>query len=182
MALMESKMVPLGQEAFAFSLPGTDGNTYSLDAFKDKKILVIIFMCNHCPYVKAVLDRLIAIQNDYVDKGVQLVGINANDAEAYPDDSFEHMKSVVAQKGISFPYLMDESQSVARQYDAVCTPDIYVYGPERKLLYRGRIDDNWQDESKVSRRDLREALDAILDGRRVVDEQVPSMGCSIKWK
>lgn len=182
MALMESKMVPLGQEAFDFSLPGTDGSTYSLESFNDKKVLVIIFMCNHCPYVKAVLDRLIAIQNDYAGKGVQLVGINTNDDVAYPEDSFENMKTVVAQRGISFPYLRDDNQSVARQYDAVCTPDIYVYGPERKLLYRGRIDDNWQDESKVTGRDLREALDAILDGRPVSDEQVPSMGCSIKWK
>ena len=182
MALMESKMVPLGTEAFDFSLPGTDGKTYSQNSFNDKEILVIIFMCNHCPYVKAVLDRLIAIQNDYAGKGVQLVGINPNDDVAYPDDSMEKMMQLVSDKSIPFPYLRDDSQSVARQYDAVCTPDIYVYGSRRKLLYRGRIDDNWQDESKVSRRDLREAFDAILDGRPVPDEQVPSMGCSIKWK
>lgn len=182
MALMQSKMVPLGTEAYDFSLTGTEGKLWTLASFKDRKALVIIFMCNHCPYVKAVLDRLIAIQNDYAGKGVQLVGINPNDEVAYPDDSMQKMKQLVADKGVPFPYLRDESQQVAHRYDAVCTPDIYVYGPERKLLYRGRIDDNWQDESKVIRRDLRDALDAILDGRPLPEEQVPSMGCSIKWK
>ena len=182
MALLYSKMVPLAAKAIAFDLPGTDDKNYSLDSFKDKKILVIIFMCNHCPYVKAVLGRLIAVQNDYVGKGVQLVGINSNDTINYPEDSFENMKKMVNEKNIPFPYLIDESQDIARKYDAVCTPDIYVYGEEKTLLYRGRIDDNWQEESKVTKRDLREALDAILKGDPVSEEQIPSMGCSIKWK
>jgi len=175
-------MVPLGTSAHDFSLPGVDGKRYALNSFKDKKVLVVIFMCNHCPYVKAALKRLIDIQKDYADRGVQLVGINSNDEINYPEDSFENMKKVVKKKGIPFPYLRDESQDVARNYDAICTPDIYVYGPERKLLYRGRIDDNWQDESRVTRMDLREAIQAILEDRPVSEDQQPSMGCSIKWK
>ena len=182
MALLNSKMVPLGTEAIDFDLPGTDDRNYSLDSFKDKNVLVIIFMCNHCPYVIAVLSRLIAIQNDYADKGVQLVGINPNDTVNYPDDSFENMKKIVREKNVPFPYLIDESQDIARKHDAVCTPDIYVYGEERTLLYRGRIDDNWQEESKVIKKDLREALNAILKGSPVSQNQIPSMGCSIKWK
>ena len=182
MALLHSKMVPLGTKAIDFKLLGTDDKNYSLDSFKDKKIPVIIFMCNHCPYVKAVLDRIIAIQNDYADKGVQLIGINPNDSTNYPEDSFKNMKKIVKEKNIPFPYLMDETQKTARKYDAVCTPDIYVYGEERTLLYRGRIDDNWQDESKITQRDLRVALDAILQGNPVPENQIPSMGCSIKWK
>ncbi len=182
MALLYSKMVPLGTKAINFSLQGTNGNNYSLDSFKDKKILVIIFMCNHCPYVKATLDRMIAIQNDYSDKDVQLVGINPNDANNYPEDSFEKMKDIVKEKSIPFPYLIDETQEIARKYDAVCTPDIYMYGPERTLLYRGRIDDNWQDESKVTQKDLREALNAVLEGGQVSGDQSPSMGCTIKWR
>ncbi len=182
MSLLYSKMVPLGDKIIDFILPGTDGNNYSPGSFKEKEILVIIFMCNHCPYVKAILDRMIAIQNDYFKKGVQLIGINANNAVKYPEDSFEKMKELVKEKKIPFPYLIDETQDIARKYDAVCTPDIYVYGKERTLLYRGRIDDNRQEESKVTQKDLRKALDAILEGKPVSDNQIPSMGCSIKWK
>ena len=182
MALLYSKMVPLGDRIIDFMLPGTDGNNYSPGSFKEKEILVIIFMCNHCPYVKAILDRMIAIQNNYFKKGVQLIGINANSAVKYPEDSFEKMKELVKEKKIPFPYLIDETQDIARKYDAVCTPDIYVYGKERTLLYRGRVDDNWQEESKVTQKDLRKALDAILEGKPVSDNQIPSMGCSIKWE
>ena len=182
MVLLNSKMVPLGTPAHDFSLPGTDGKTYTLDSFSDKKVLVIIIMCNHCPYVKAVFGRLNDIQNDYAGKGVQIVGINPNDEISYPEDSLENMKKAVEEKNIPYVYLRDKSQEVAKKYDAVCTPDIYVYGPERTLLYRGRIDDNWQDESQVTKKELRAALDAILAGQTVSEEQVPSMGCSIKWK
>ncbi len=182
MALMHSTMVPLGTPAVNFNLPGVDSKIYSLENFSEKKILVIIFMCNHCPYVKAVLQRLIDLQAETGPNGVQLVGINSNDAERYPDDSMENMKKVAKDKGINFPYLFDASQEVARAYDAVCTPDIYVYGPERKLVYRGRIDDNWEHEEKVTQRNLKEALDCIVAGKKIPDEQIPSMGCSIKWK
>ena len=180
MALLHSIMVPLGTPAASFQLPGVDAKMYSLESFADKTVLVIIFMCNHCPYVKAVLQRLIDLQAE--TEGVQLVGINSNDAERYPDDSLENMQIIAKEKGFNFPYLFDASQETARAYDAVCTPDIYVYGSERKLLYRGRIDDNWDHAEKVTQRNLKEALNCIVAGKEVPSEQISSMGCSIKWK
>ena len=182
MALLHSTMVPLGTAAIDFKLPGIDGVKYSLDTFVDSKVLVIIFMCNHCPYVKAVIQRLIDLQEDTLSQGVRLVGINCNDAQKYPDDSFESMQKVAIEWGINFSYLFDESQTVAKKYNAVCTPDIYVYGKEKKLLYRGRIDDSWENVEQVTQRDLKQAIDCILAGQEVPATQVPSMGCSIKWK
>ena len=182
MALLHSSMVPLGTSVIDFKLPGVDGKEYSLKSFASYKVLVIIFMCNHCPYVKAVIQRLIDLQQEVLAQGVRLVGINCNDAINYPDDSFESMHSVSKGWKMNFPYLFDESQEVAKKYDAVCTPDIYVYGPRRKLLYRGRIDDNWDNPDKVSRRDLKQAIDSILSGENISIKQIPSMGCSIKWK
>lgn len=182
MVVLRSEMVPLGTPAADFTLPGVDGKRYSLGSFEGKQILVVIFMCNHCPYVKATLDRMIRIQKRYQDKSVQIIGINPNDEKTYPDDSFENMKVVAKAKEIPFPYLRDETQQIARKYNAVCTPDIFVYGAERKLIYRGRIDDNWQFEEKVTTNDLTDALDAIISGKPLSLEQYPSMGCSIKWK
>ena len=182
MVLLNSKMVPLGTEARDFRLKGVDEKEYTLDSFRDKEILIIIIMCNHCPYVKATIGRLVALQHEYEGRGVQLVGINSNDEINYPEDSFENMKTFARDSGMTFPYLRDETQEVAKNYDAVCTPDIYLYGQERRLLYRGRIDDNWQDESAVTRRDLKCAIDAVLEGGDVSGEQHPAMGCSIKWK
>ena len=182
MALMHSTMPPLLTEAPDFNLPGTDGKNYSLASFQTARVLVVIFMCNHCPYVKAVLQRLVDLQNAMKERGVQLVGINSNDALRYPDDSPESMNKIVADKGITFPYLFDETQEVAKKYDAVCTPDIYVYGEERTLLYRGRIDDNWEHPEKITARDLKEAIEDILSCRKISGKQIPSMGCSIKWK
>lgn len=182
MTLLESLPLHPGKEIIPFSLPATDGKGYGPMDFKDKKALVIIFMCNHCPYVQAVIGRLIAIQADYDGKGVQLIGINANDSENYPEDSFEAMQEWVKEKGINFPYLHDESQAVAESYQAQCTPDIYVFDQAKKLAYHGRIDDNWQEEDDVKKQDLRAALDAIIAGESVPEPQHPSMGCSIKWK
>ena len=182
MALLHSSMVPLGTSVIDFKLPGVDGKEYSLKSFAAYKVLVIIFMCNHCPYVKAVIQRLIDLQQEVLAQGVRLIGINCNDAINYPDDSFESMHSVSKGWKMNFPYLFDESQEVAKKYDAVCTPDIYVYGPKRTLLYRGRIDDNWDNPDKVSRRDLKQAIDSILSGENISIKQIPSMGCSIKWK
>jgi len=179
---MHSKGMPIGTPAPHFSLPGVDGKTYSLGSFADAELLVVVFTCNHCPYAKASEDRLIEIHRHYRDRGVELVAINPNDDEKYPDDSFDKMKERAASKGFSFPYLRDESQEVARAYDAACTPDIFVFDRDRKLVYNGRIDDNWQEPEKVTRRDLRAVLDAALEGRTVDFEHVPSMGCSIKWK
>ena len=175
-------MVPLGTPAPDFSLPGTDGKTYSPSSFGNKNVLVVIFMCNHCPYVKAVLRRLINLQNEYAEKSVQLVGINVNDAKKYPEDSLEKMKELAEKKELPFPYLYDESQESAKAYDAVCTPDIFVYGIERTLKYRGRVDDNWQHPDEITRHDLKDAIEAILADESINDDQVSSMGCSIKWK
>jgi peroxiredoxin len=174
--------MPVGNPAPAFSLPGVDGNTWSLDSFPDAQLLVVVFTCNHCPYAIASEDRLLEIQADYESRGVRLVAISSNDAEKYRADSFDEMKKRAADKGFNFPYLYDESQEVARAYDAACTPDIFVFDRDRKLIYNGRIDDNWQQPDQVTRRDLRSVLDAALEGRTFNCEHVPSMGCSIKWK
>jgi peroxiredoxin len=183
MALIYSQTIPFGEKAPDFSLPGIDGKTYTLASFADKKVLVVIFMCNHCPYVQACWNRLIALQNEFDARGVQLVGINANDAQSYPEDSFEKMKEYVQRKKHNFPYLRDKSQEVAKAYGAVCTPDIFVYDEKRGLAYHGRIDDNWQEPGEVTKRELAEALEALLNGRKKPSpDQKPSMGCSIKWK
>jgi len=182
MALLESTMPPLGTPIHDFSLEGVDSKTHSLRNYSEKEIIVIIFMCNHCPYVKAVLQRIIELQNEFIDRGVQFIGINPNDATRYPDDSLENMKIIARENDFSFPYLTDPSQEVAKSYDAVCTPDLYVYGKNRKLVYRGRIDDNWEDSEKVTQQDLKLALENILSGEVVTSKQIPSMGCSIKWK
>ena len=182
MALLESTMPPLGTPAHDFLLDGIDGKTHSLESYSEKEIIVIIFMCNHCPYVKAVLKRIIDLQNEFIARGVQFIGINPNDAIRYPDDSLENMKTIAKENNFSFPYLVDPSQEIAKLYDAVCTPDLYVYGKDRKLAYRGRIDDNWEHPKKVTQQDLKLALENILAGQLVAKEQIPSMGCSIKWK
>lgn len=182
MALAYSKGMPIGTPAPAFSLPGVDGRDWSLDSFADATVLVAVFTCNHCPYAKAVEDRLVAIQDDYEGKGVRLVGINPNDDERYPDDSFEAMKVRADEKGFNFPYLRDDTGAVARAYDAACTPDVFVFDRDRRLVYNGRIDDNWQEPRAVTRHDLRLVLDAALAGTAVDFEPIPSMGCSIKWK
>ena len=182
MALLESTMPPLGTPIHDFSLEGVDSKTHSLRNYSEKEIIVIIFMCNHCPYVKAVLQRIIELQNEFIDRGVQFIGINPNDATRYPDDSLENMKIIARENDFSFPYLIDPSQEVAKSYDAVCTPDLYVYGKNRKLVYRGRIDDNWKDSKKVTQQDLKLALKNILSGEVITNKQIPSMGCSIKWK
>lgn len=177
-----SKGMPVGTSAPGFSLPGVDGKTYSLDSFTDAQVLVVVFTCNHCPYAKAVEERLVELQRDYAPRGVRLCAINPNDERAYPDDSFAHMVERARDKRFNFPYLRDESQEVARAYDAACTPDLFVFDRQRKLVYNGRLDDNWQDPSKVQRKELRMALDAVLAGGALGWEPVPSMGCSIKWK
>jgi peroxiredoxin len=172
----------IGTKAIPFKLKGVDDKYYSLDDFSDKKVLCIIFSCNHCPYVKAVEDRINAIAKDYSSKSFALVCINPNDETAYPEDSFEGMKEKVREKGFVFPYLRDETQETARAYDAVCTPDIYLYDENRILKYRGRIDDSWNDETKVTRQELRMAIDCLLEGKDIDFETVHPMGCSIKWR
>ncbi len=170
MVLLTSEMVPLGTLAGDFSLKGIDENMHSLEDYSEKSALVIIFMCNHCPYVQAIWDEMNELQEEYGGQGVQLIGINPNASNpAYPGDSFEEMKKAPAEFGMNFPYLIDEDQEVSRTYSAVCTPDIFVYGASRTLEYRGNIEG------------VADALDAILDGEEVSEEQEPSQGCSIKW-
>lgn len=182
MVLLQSNGPDLGSNAPDFSLPATDGKTYALRDFDDAQVLVVMFICNHCPYVKAVIDRLIALGRDFQEQPVSLVAISSNDAENYPADSFENMKKWADELDFPFPYLYDESQEVARAFDAVCTPDFFVYDHARTLAYAGRLDDNWRDPARVTRQDLRLAITALLDGDRPDGEQRPSMGCSIKWK
>ncbi len=172
----------IGTKAVNFNLKGIDGKYYSLESFKEKKVLCIIFMCNHCPYVVAVQQRINQIAKDYAVKSFALIGINPNDPVTYPEDSFENMVIRAKEQGYVFPYLFDETQETARAYDAVCTPDIYLYDEKRLLVYRGRIDDNWKDESSVTRKELRMAIDRILENKPIDFEMIPSMGCSIKWK
>lgn len=179
MVLRESSSANLGTVAPDFSLPATDENTYTLSSFEDSEVLVILFLCNHCPYVKAILERLNHLAETFHKEKVRFIGINSNDSNAYPEDSFENMKTAP----VSFLYLHDESQQVAIEYGAVCTPDIFVFDRDRKLVYRGRLDDNWKDAENVTKRELFTALKKILAGEKITaSEQYPSMGCSLKWK
>lgn len=177
-----SNGMPIGTAAPAFSLPGVDGKTYALDTFRESEVLAVIFTCNHCPYAQALEQRFIDIQRDYESRGVQLCAINPNDDNAYPEDAFPHMQARAKERGWNFPYLRDASQSIARAYDAACTPDIFVFDAQRKLRYNGRCDDNWREPDKVTRQDLRRALDLILSGSPVDFDIHPALGCSIKWK
>jgi len=182
MALLNSLPLPLGSPMIDFSLPDPFGKLHSTSDYNDRKILVIIFMCNHCPYIQAVQKRLIALQKSFDPQEVQLIGINSNDFTHYPDDSPEAMKKTIADWGINFPYLIDEEQEVAKEYQAQCTPDIYVFDQERKLSYHGRIDDNWKEPSSVTKEELKEAIQALLRNEKPTSDQKSSMGCSIKWK
>ena len=180
MALIETSS-PLGMRAPDFDLLATDGGRYARDDFEESKVLVVMFICNHCPYVKAVNQRLIDLADSY-DTEVAFVAICSNDAERYPDDGFDRMKEVAEQLGFPFPYLWDETQRIAEDYGAVCTPDFFVFDDDRELAYRGRLDDSWKDANAVTQQDLRLAIDALLRGERPSDQQHASMGCSIKWK
>ncbi len=179
---MATKSLKLGDQAINFSLPGVDGNTYSLDRFRDKEIVIVLFMCNHCPYVKATIHRIIALQEEFKNKGIALVGINPNDPKNYPEDSFDNMKIIATEKKYNFPYLLDETQEIAGAYDAACTPEFFLFDKDRKLRYHGRLDDNWKEPSKVTRRDLAEAIKEVLDGKEVTKPEILAIGCSIKWK
>ncbi len=183
MVLTASTMLELGAAAPPFSLPDTTGTTVTLEHFRESVGLVVVFLCNHCPYVKHVQHELAAIGREYVERGVAMVGINANDAVAYPADSFARMGEESARIGYSFPYLYDADQEVAKAYRAACTPDIFLFDRDRYLVYRGQLDDSRPgSEAPVTGRDLRLALDALLAGQPVAGAQRPSMGCNIKWR
>lgn len=183
MALTPSTMLPLGSKAPAFRLPDTDGKTVSLDDFKDAPALLVMFICNHCPYVKHVRHELAKLGHEYRDKGVAIVAISANDVVTHPDDSPKRMAEEKKSAGYSFPYLYDESQDVAKAYQAACTPDFYVFDKSKALVYRGQLDDSRPGNNlPVTGRDLRAALDAVLAGKPASEQQKPSIGCNIKWK
>ena len=171
----------LATEAPPFDLPGVDGQNHSLDDYAEVPALAVVWSCNHCPYVQAWEDRTIATQKDYAIKGVQFVAINPNETDGYPEDDFPHMVERAKAKGYTFPYLRDESQKVAEAYGGVCTPDFFVFDRNRRLRYRGRLDDS-KDPKAVKRRHMREVLDALVAGKEPPVTFAPPMGCSIKWK
>jgi peroxiredoxin len=176
-------MLPLGTKAPDFSLVNVDGRTVSLADLAGKKALVVIFLCNHCPYVKHVADALARLTSDYLSKGVAVVGINSNDVANYPADSPEQMVAEAELRGYQFPYLYDETQEVAQAYRAACTPDFYLFDGAQRLVYRGQFDASRPDSGiPVTGADLRAAIDAVLAGREPSAEQRPSVGCNIKWK
>jgi peroxiredoxin len=179
---MATKTLKIGSEAPGFNLIAVDGKNYSLEFFSNKEILIIIFSCNHCPYVQAYEDRIKAIQNDYFKKGVQVIAINSNDASKYGEDSFENMKKRASEKVFNFPYLRDEEQSSAKAFDASHTPEVFVFDKQRKLIYHGKIDDNWKEPEKVQSNYLRDVLDEILSKGEVSVPETFSIGCTIKWK
>ncbi|MDX1432676.1 MAG: thioredoxin family protein [Gammaproteobacteria bacterium] len=183
MSLTPSTMTELGRPAPQFSLPSTSGDTVSLDDFADYEGLLVVFMCNHCPYVKHIKQGLVGFARDYEPRGIAMVGINANDAASHPADSPEKMKEDAQTFGYPFPYLYDEGQRVAKAYEAACTPDFFLYDRERKLVYRGQFDASRPgNDVPVTGNDLRAAADALLAGKAVPADQTPSVGCNIKWK
>ncbi len=183
MALTPSTMLPLGTAAPDFKLPDTNGKTVSLADFKGAPALAVLFICNHCPYVKHLRSGLAQFGRDYTSKGVAIVAISSNDAKNYADDSPAKMKEEVKLAGYTFPYLYDETQAVAKAYRAACTPDIYLFDKDQKLVYRGQFDDSRPGNGvTVTGKDLRAATDAVLAGKPVSPNQKASMGCNIKWK
>lgn len=183
MAATASNMVALGTAAPEFRLPDPSGKIYGLGDFAAAQALVVMFICNHCPFVKHIRDGLAAFGRHYAGKEVAIVAISSNDATAYPDDRPEMMAAESKHAGYVFPYLYDESQAVAKAYKAACTPDFFVFDRDRRLVYRGQFDASRPGNDKpVTGKDLRAAVDALLAGQAVATEQTPSIGCNIKWK
>ena len=184
MAATPSTMVALGTPAASFTLPNAvSGNQVSLDSVKSNQATVIMFICNHCPYVKHINEQLVQLANDYQPKGISFIAISSNDAEAYPEDGPAKMKEYAERLGYPFPYLFDETQAVATAYNAACTPDIFIYDGQLRLAYRGQLDDSRPGNNlPVTGQDVRAALDALLAGDSPGSDQKPSVGCNIKWK
>jgi peroxiredoxin len=178
-----STMLDLGTRAPHFALPDTDGHQVDLNDFADAPALLVMFLCNHCPFVKHVRSELAQIGRDYQPRGAAIVAISSNDVAAYPADSPDKMREEKREAGYTFPYLYDEDQEAAKAYHAACTPDFFLFDAKRSLVYRGQLDDSRPSNGKpVTGRDLRAALEAVLAGQPVDAAQVPSIGCSIKWK
>jgi len=183
-AAEEKKQLEIGKPAPALKLPGVDGKQVDTDELlqaKKKKALVVVWMANHCPVAVAYQDRLIQLQKDYEDKGVQIIAVSSTDASQYDSDSFENMKKRAKEKGYNFPFVYDESQDVARAFRATCTPHVFVINQEGNLVYRGAVDDS-QNPKKATKHYTRDALDATLGGKPVETAETPQFGCSIKWK
>ncbi len=179
----KSSMLGLGTTAPDFELPATTGDRISLATLQDEPALLVTFICNHCPYVKHVRGALTSFGHEFKDKGLGIVAINSNDASAYPADSPEKMREEVAAVGYPFPYLFDGSQSVAKAYSAACTPDLFLFDHDRRLVYRGQFDDSRPgNRIPVSGQDLRRAVEALLAGDPIPSDQKASVGCSIKWR
>ncbi len=183
MVMTPSTMLPLGTHAPDFRLPDTSGKVVSRDDFKAAPALLVMFICNHCPFVQHIRGELARFGRDYQKRGAAIVAINSNDVENYPDDSPAKMAKEIEKFGYTFPYLFDETQEVAKAYRAACTPDFYLFDGDRRLVYRGQLDASRPSNSvSVTGADLRRAMDAVLDGKPVSQDQVPSIGCNIKWK
>jgi len=183
MAAAETPICNFGWKAPDFALPGVDGRTHALSDLRGEKGTLVVFICNHCPYVKAVIDRIVRDAKDLSALGVSTVAISANDAVAYPADSFDRMVEFAAEHGFPFPYLYDESQAVARAYDAVCTPDFFGFDAGLGLQYRGRLDASKREAGPADlERELFNAMKGVAETGRGPAKQIPSMGCSIKWK
>jgi peroxiredoxin len=182
MTLVESVDLPPGTQIPPFQLRDPFGKNYSNDSVMGKKGLLVVFNCNHCPYANAQWPRLVRLARQARQLGINTVAINANIHPDYPEDAPERMNDKIDDLGIDFPYLIDDSQDVARAFKAQCTPDPYLFDGDGKLVYHGRIDDNWQDESSITREELKEAVEKLAAGKSIPGQQSPSMGCSIKWR
>lgn len=181
MALTFTPYAELGADLPPYRLPGIDGKIHAHSDLPADTPVVVMFICNHCPYVQAIEDRLIQLGHDLQKQNVPVIAICSNDAQSHPEDSFANLKKRAEEKAYPFVYLHDESQDVARRFGAVCTPDFYVYDRAHKLAYRGRLDDNWKEARRVTRRELYQAVQTLLENKKVSDQQTASMGCSIKW-
>ena len=182
MVRMETPVCEFGKPAVDFALPGVDGKRWTLDDCRGEKGLLVMFICNHCPYVKSIRERLVRDTRELRDLGINSVAIMANDPDEYPEDSFDNMRRVAEEFDFPFPYLIDETQEVARAYGAVCTPDFFGYNADLELQYRGRLDESRKEPVPGARRDLFEAMKQVAETGRGPEQQIPSMGCSIKWK
>jgi thiol-disulfide isomerase/thioredoxin len=181
---VESEQLPVGSVISAFKLKGIDGQEHAPADFSDKRGLLVVFSCNHCPYAKAAWPILVDLHQQFSDQ-LGFIAINSNDPETYPDDDFANMKKLAEEFGVQFPYVVDETQEVAKRYKAQCTPDPYLFvneNDEFKLFYHGRINDNWQEPDQVTEHNLQDAMQTLLAAQPAPDNQPPSMGCSIKWK
>ncbi|MDO9226446.1 MAG: thioredoxin family protein [Pseudomonadota bacterium] len=182
MVRMETPVCDFGWKAPDFSLPGVDGKTWTLQQAAGPNGLLVMFICNHCPYVKAVIDRIVRDVAELKALGVNAIAIMSNDPAEYPEDSFDNMRRIADQLGFPMPYVLDESQEVARRYDAVCTPDFFGFNRDMELQYRGRLDASRKEAAADARRDLFEAMKQVAETQHGPTEQIPSMGCSIKWR